>query len=124
MYLAVNRSKKCISIDLKSEEGRAIFYDLAASADIVLDSFRPGVLQKMGLDYETVKKINPKIIYVSITGYGNNGPYINKAGHDLNYIGKSRCCRVEWPITIFMNAKMADLWLWVLWNPNFGKNSV
>lgn len=87
MYLAVNRSKKCISIDLKSEEGRAIFYDLAASADIVLDSFRPGVLQKMGLDYETVKKINPKIIYVSITGYGNNGPYMNKAGHDLNYIG-------------------------------------
>lgn len=87
MYLAVNRSKKCVSLDLKSEEGKAIFYKLAESADIVLDSFRPGVLEKMGLDYQTVSKINPKIIYVAITGYGHTGSYMQKAGHDLNYIG-------------------------------------
>lgn len=86
-YLAVNRSKKSLCINLKSEEGKAIFYDLAKEADIVLDSFRPGVLEKMGLDYTTVSAINPRIIYVAVTGYGYTGKYKDKAGHDLNYIG-------------------------------------
>lgn len=86
-YIAINRGKKSLAIDLKSEKGRQIFYDLAKDADIVLDSFRPGVLAKMSLDYDTVKQINPRIIYVAITGYGQTGPYAQSAGHDINYIG-------------------------------------
>lgn len=86
-YLSINRSKKSITLDLKSETGVNKFFELVKTADIVIDSFRPGVLQKMGLDYESAKKHNEKIIYVAVTGYGYNGPYKYKAGHDLNYIG-------------------------------------
>ncbi|MBK9329112.1 MAG: CoA transferase [Sphingobacteriales bacterium] len=86
-YLSINRSKKSITLDLKSETGINKFFELVKTADIVIDSFRPGVLQKMGLDYESAKKHNEKIIYVAVTGYGYNGPYQYKAGHDLNYIG-------------------------------------
>lgn len=86
-YLSLNRSKRSITLDLKSEEGRKKFFQLVKTADIVIDSFRPGVLEKMGIDYEAAKQHNEKIIYVAITGYGYNGPYKLKAGHDLNYIG-------------------------------------
>lgn len=85
-YLALNRNKKSISLNLKSEEGRNQFYELCRTADVVIDSFRPGVLAKMQLDYDTVKQINPKIIYVAVTGYGQDGPYKNMAGHDMNYL--------------------------------------
>lgn len=88
-YLALNRNKKSVSINLKSDEGRAQFYELCKSADIVIDSFRPGVLAKMQLDYDTVKQHNPKIIYVAVTGYGQTGPYKNMAGHDINYLAYS-----------------------------------
>ncbi|HPA36235.1 MAG TPA: CaiB/BaiF CoA-transferase family protein, partial [Chitinophagales bacterium] len=86
-YLSINRSKKSVTLDLKSEEGKRQFFELVKTADIVVDSFRPGVLQKMGIDYESAKQHNEKIIYVAVTGYGYNGPYMQKAGHDLNYIG-------------------------------------
>lgn len=85
-YLALNRNKKSITLNLKTEKGLQQFYDLAKEADIVVDSFRPGVLAKMKLDYETVKQYNPKIIYVAVTGYGQDGPYKNMAGHDINYL--------------------------------------
>jgi crotonobetainyl-CoA:carnitine CoA-transferase CaiB-like acyl-CoA transferase len=88
-YLALNRNKKSISLNLKSEEGRNRFYELCKTADVVIDSFRPGVLAKMQLDYDTVKKINPKIIYVAVTGYGQDGAYKNMAGHDINYLAYS-----------------------------------
>lgn len=86
-YLSINRSKRSVTLDLKSDEGKRKFFELVKSADIVIDSFRPGVLQKLGIDYASAKTHNEKIIYVAITGYGYNGPYMNKAGHDLNYIG-------------------------------------
>ncbi len=86
-YLSINRSKKSVTLDLKSGEGKRQFFELVKTADIVVDSFRPGVLQKMGIDYENAKQHNEKIIYVAVTGYGYNGPYMQKAGHDLNYIG-------------------------------------
>lgn len=88
-YLSINRSKKSITLDLKSEKGKQQFFDLVKTADIVVDSFRPGVLQKMGLDYEAAKQHNEKIIYVAITGYGYTGAYKSKAGHDMNYLGYS-----------------------------------
>ena len=86
-YLSINRSKRSVTLDLKSEEGKRKFFELVKTADIVIDSFRPGVLQKMGIDYECAKQHNEKIIYVAITGYGYSGPNQFKAGHDLNYIG-------------------------------------
>jgi len=85
-YLAFNRSKRSLSLDYATPEGKAIILDMVKNADIVMEQFRPGVMAKMGLGYEDLKKINPKIIYVSITGYGQTGPYAHLAGHDLNYI--------------------------------------
>ncbi len=88
-YLAINRSKRSLKLNINSLEGKAVFFELLKTSDIVLESFRPGVLKHFGVDYQAAKVINPRIIYVSITGYGQNGEYANKAGHDLNYIGYS-----------------------------------
>ncbi len=88
-YLSLNRSKKSLAFKLGTEEGRQIFYDLVKASDIVIEGFRPGWMDKMGFSYETAKKVNPGIIYVSISGYGQTGPLSNKAGHDINYIGYS-----------------------------------
>ncbi len=86
-YLSINRSKKSLSIKLGSEEGNAIFFDLLKEADIVIEGYRPGKVNQLGIGYEKAKKVNPKIIYVSITGYGQESTLAQKAGHDLNYIG-------------------------------------
>jgi len=86
-FLALNRNKKSIILDLKRPEGQAIFHKLAATADVILETFRPGVVTKLKIDYESIRKINPKIIYCSLTGFGQNGPYRDLPGHDLNYIG-------------------------------------
>lgn len=88
-YLSLNRSKRSLSLNLRSEEGKKIFMDLVKTADIVIEQYRPGVLDKSGLGYYEAKAANEKIIYVSITGYGQTGPYSQKAGHDLNYIAYS-----------------------------------
>lgn len=85
-HQTINRSKKSITLDLKSEEGTEIIYKLVKEYDIVIEQFRPGVLEKLGLGYEKLKKINSKLIYCSITGYGQSGPYRNRAGHDNNYL--------------------------------------
>jgi crotonobetainyl-CoA:carnitine CoA-transferase CaiB-like acyl-CoA transferase len=85
-YQATNRNKKSILLNLKSEEGRNIFYKLAKKADVIVEGFRPGVTKRLGIDYQTVSKINPKIVYCSITGYGQDGPYRDLPGHDINYI--------------------------------------
>lgn len=88
-FYTVNRNKKSITLDLKKDEGKKIFRALAAKADIVVDQFRPGVMDKMGLGYESLKKINEKLIYCIITGYGLTGPMRDTAGHDLNYLNIS-----------------------------------
>jgi len=86
-FALLNRGKKSIAIDLKNPEQRAKLDPLIARADVLVEQFRPGVMARLGLDYETVSKINPRLIYCSITGYGQNGPKRDVAGHDLNYIG-------------------------------------
>lgn len=86
-YLAVNRSKRSLACDSRSDKGKELFFRLVATADLVVEQFRPGVLDKMGLGYEAALRYNPRIIYVSLTGYGQTGPYAAEAGHDLNYIG-------------------------------------
>ncbi|UCC90478.1 MAG: CoA transferase [Dehalococcoidia bacterium] len=85
-YQATNRNKKSILLNLKSEEGRSIFHKLAKEADVIVEGFRPGVTKRLGIDYQTITEINPKIIYCSITGYGQDGPYRDLPGHDVNYI--------------------------------------
>jgi len=82
----VYRNKEHMTLNLKTEEGKEIFFHLAREADIVMEQFRPGVVHKLGVDYESVKKVNPEIIYCSITGYGQTGPYRDRAGHDVNYL--------------------------------------
>ena len=86
-FLAVNRNKRSITLNLKSEQGCALFLSLVKQVDVILESFRPGVLERLGLGYENLKEINPAIIYCAISGYGQDGPYKNRAGHDLNYAG-------------------------------------
>lgn len=86
-FYPVNRDKGSVALNLRSEEGREIFKKLVADADVLLDQFRPGVAAKMGLDYETLRKVNPRLIYCSLTGYGLTGPLKEKAGHDINFAG-------------------------------------
>ena len=81
-FLTLNRNKKSVSIDLKTNEGLNVFYDLVKSADVVLNNFSAGVVSKLKIDFEQLSKINPKIIYCSITGFGQNGPYAKRGGYD------------------------------------------
>ncbi len=81
------RNKRHMTLNLKSEAGRAVFAKLVAGADVLLEGFRPGVTTKLGIDYARLAAQNPRLIYCSISGYGQNGPYRDKVGHDLNYIG-------------------------------------
>lgn len=87
IFLALNRNKKSIKLNLKVREGKEIFYKLIQSYDIVLESFRPGVMDRLGIGYQEMKKRNPRIILCSLSGYGQDGPYQERSGHDINYIG-------------------------------------
>ena len=83
------RGMQKISLDLKSDEGKEVFYNLAAKSDVVMESYRPGVATRLGVGYEDVKKANSSIVYCSISGYGQSGPYSQWAGHDINYLAVS-----------------------------------
>jgi crotonobetainyl-CoA:carnitine CoA-transferase CaiB-like acyl-CoA transferase len=85
----LDRNKKHITINLKSPEGREILLKLAETADVIIEGFRPGTVDKLQINYDALKKVNPRIIYCSITGYGQTGPFRNKAGHDVNYMSIS-----------------------------------
>lgn len=82
----LNRNKRSLALDLKQPEALEVIKQLLADYDIVLEQFRPGVMERLGLGYEALKAINPRLIYVSITGYGQTGPYKDRAGHDINYL--------------------------------------
>lgn len=86
-HLALNRNKKGLAVDLRSVEGRQIIRKLMLEADVVVESFRPGIMTKMDADYETIKKLKPSIIYCSLTGFGQTGKYKNMPAHDLNIVG-------------------------------------
>lgn len=85
----LNRNKRSLALDLKQAEAIEVVKRLLGEYDILLEQFRPGVMQRLGLDYETLRAINPRLIYVSISGYGQTGPYRERAGHDLNYLALS-----------------------------------
>jgi crotonobetainyl-CoA:carnitine CoA-transferase CaiB-like acyl-CoA transferase len=75
-----------MTLNLKTDAGREVFYRLAAAADVVVEGFRPGVVKRLGVDYETIRRINPGIVYCALTGYGQTGPLKDRAGHDVNYL--------------------------------------
>ncbi len=85
-YEPLGRNKRSIILNLKKDEGREIFYKLAADADVVVEGFRPGAVARLGVDYNTLRGLNERIVYCSITGYGQDGPYRDLVGHDLNYL--------------------------------------
>lgn len=87
LFLSLNRNKRSVRIDLKTEAGRDVLLRLARDADVLLESFRPGVLDRLGVGYERLKQENPGLVYCAITGYGLTGPNVLRSGHDMNYLG-------------------------------------
>jgi len=90
-FAMLNRGKESLALDLKDPAARSVLEPLVAKADIIIEQFRPGVMKRFGLDYDTVRTINAGVVYCSITGYGQTGPLSNKAGHDLNYMAETGC---------------------------------
>ncbi|WP_029013555.1 CaiB/BaiF CoA transferase family protein [Niveispirillum irakense] len=82
-FLSLNRNKRSLAVDLKAAEGKQILLDLVKTADVFLQNYRPGVAKRLGVDYETLSAINPRLIYISMSGYGEDGPYVNYPGQDL-----------------------------------------
>jgi crotonobetainyl-CoA:carnitine CoA-transferase CaiB-like acyl-CoA transferase len=85
LYIGHNRNKKCVVINLKKEEGKKIFSRLVQKMDVLIEANRPGVLKRRGMDYDSVKQLNPRLIYCSITAYGQDGPYAQRTGHEINF---------------------------------------
>jgi crotonobetainyl-CoA:carnitine CoA-transferase CaiB-like acyl-CoA transferase len=108
----IQRNKRSMTLNLKKPEGKQIFERLAQDADIILEGFRPGVTERLGIDYATMAKLNPRIVYCSISGYGQDGPYRDKVGHDINYLGYAGVLGVsgaaDGPPTI-MPVQVADI---------------
>ena len=88
-FTSLYRNKKHLSLNLKIEEGKKIFHQLADQCDVLIEGFRPGVAARLGIDYKTIHQRFPGIVYCSISGYGQTGPWADKAGHDINYLGTS-----------------------------------
>lgn len=89
IFRSMSRGKPCVCVNLKDPAEREKFYALVSTADALIESFRPGVTAKLGIDYPTLSKLNPRLVYVSVTGYGQTGTYRALAGHDLNYLAMS-----------------------------------
>jgi crotonobetainyl-CoA:carnitine CoA-transferase CaiB-like acyl-CoA transferase len=87
LFLALNRGKRSVRLDLKTDGGREVLLRLVGESDVLLESFRPGVMDRLGVGYERLREVNPGLVYCAITGYGQDGPYRDRSGHDLNYLG-------------------------------------
>src|SRR4051812_37581839 len=85
-YAALNHGKEVVALDLREQAGRDAALALIRAADAVIEGFRPGVMDRLGLGFAAVKAVNPGIVYCSLTGYGQTGPYTQRAGHDVNYL--------------------------------------
>jgi crotonobetainyl-CoA:carnitine CoA-transferase CaiB-like acyl-CoA transferase len=95
---ALRRNKRSIVLNLRDDDAREVFYKLAETADVVLEGFRPGVVKRLGVDYETLSKKNERIVYCSLSGFGQTGPYSNLVGHDINYISVGGALgMIGWP---------------------------
>src|SRR5204863_4636963 len=87
LFLSLNRNKRSIRVNLKEEAGREVLLRLARDYDVVLESFRPGVLDRLGVGYDRLSEENPGLVYCAISGYGQDGPFRDRSGHDINYLG-------------------------------------
>ena len=87
LFLALNRGKRSMRVNLKEDAGREVLLRLVEEADVLVEGFRPGVMERLGVGYETLRERNPRIVFCSITGYGQTGPYTARSGHDMNYLG-------------------------------------
>lgn len=96
-FLLLNRNKKSLSLNLKTEAGKAVFRRLVQTADVLLESFRPGVMDRLGLGWEALRGLNPRLVYCAISGYGQDGPYRGLVGHDINYMGYAGALSVTGP---------------------------
>src|SRR5215813_998958 len=85
-FAYVNRNKRSLALNMKAPEGQALFRKLAAGADVIIEGFRPGVMKRLGADYEAIRAINPRMVYCSLSGFGQNGPYRDYPAHDMNYL--------------------------------------
>jgi crotonobetainyl-CoA:carnitine CoA-transferase CaiB-like acyl-CoA transferase len=85
-FAFVNRNKRSMALNMKAPEGQAVFRKLAAGADVIIEGFRPGVMKRLGADYETIHALNPRIVYCSLSGFGQDGPYRDYPAHDMNYL--------------------------------------
>ena len=85
-FAYVNRNKRSLALNMKAPEGQAVFRKLAATADVIIEGFRPDVMKRLGADYETIRAMNPRIVYCSLSGFGQNGPYRDYPAHDGNYL--------------------------------------
>jgi len=85
-FVYVNRNKRSLALNMKAPEGQALFGKLAAGADVIIEGFRPGVMKRLGAHYEAIRAINPRIVYCSLSGFGQNGPYRDYPAHDMNYL--------------------------------------
>jgi crotonobetainyl-CoA:carnitine CoA-transferase CaiB-like acyl-CoA transferase len=111
-FLATNRNKRSVTINLKHERGREVFLKLVEKADALVEGFRPGVMDRLGVGYETLKALNPRLIYCAITGYGQDGPYRLRAGHDANYLSVAGLLGVNGPKggpPVLSGVQLADL---------------
>lgn len=111
-FHTINRNKRSIGLDLKRREGRELLMELAGWADVLIEQFRPGVMERLGLDYDTVKEVHPAIVYCSLTGYGQDGPYRDVAGHDINYLGYAGVLGLTGPAggpPVISGVQIADL---------------
>src|SRR5438874_9318076 len=86
VFNAINRNKRSLTLNLKTAAGRDLFQRLAARADVVMEGNRPGVMERLGLGWDRLREANPKLVMCSITGFGQDGPWAQRAGHDLNYM--------------------------------------
>jgi crotonobetainyl-CoA:carnitine CoA-transferase CaiB-like acyl-CoA transferase len=111
-YLMVNRNKKSVALNFRNKRGKEILMRLARDADVILETFRPGAAAKWGIAYETLRAVNPRIVYCSLSGYGQTGPYKDRAGHDLNYLALTGLLAANGAVTgppIPPAAQIADL---------------
>lgn len=111
-FQSINGNKKSLTLDLKMPEARKILYRLVETADVFMEGFRPGVAARIGIDYPTLKNFNPRLVYCSISGYGQEGPYKNLPGHDINYLsmaGMMYCFQDERENFILPGVAVGDL---------------
>jgi crotonobetainyl-CoA:carnitine CoA-transferase CaiB-like acyl-CoA transferase len=86
LFKSINRGKKSLAVNFRNPRGREVFLKLVKTADVIFETFRPGLVDRWKIDYESVRTLNPRLVYCSLTGYGQNGPYRDRAGHDINYV--------------------------------------